>query len=412
MPDPRGEITALRDRIADGDRGGSDRDRDALLELSDNLDLIPSSIGDYRHRDVLRQSVVMSEALGDRDWDLVDVVEERDAAEAVVRWINRTHDNEHTHRTYRKNLRAFARHYLQTDDVPESVAWVPTSTSNDFDPVPSERDLLAYEADIQPMVEAAQNPRDEALLIVQFEAGLRGGELYDLAIGDVFDADHSMGLHVDGKQGERAVHLIVATPYLQQWLGDHPARDDPEAPLWSKLSSAERASYPTFLNYFKQAAERASVSKTVTPTNFRKSNTRWLVRLGFAQPEIEDRQGRARGSDHTARYMARFGEESLEASYAAAHGKDVDIGENAEFAPVTCPRCDKETPRDREFCVWCDFALSHDAAEEAAAVDERHVESAAKASGQTAADVVAVNAARGPAVTRVLAERDRTDGAE
>lgn len=127
----------------------------------------------------------------------------------------------------------------------------------------------------------------------------------------------------------------------------------------------ERPSYNTFLDYFKNAAGRADVAKEVTPTNFRKSNTRWLVLLGMSQARIEDRQGRKRGSEHTRRYLARFGEESNERTYARLHGKDVEVEEPEELDPIDCPRCSRETPRNRDRCMWCHFALSHEAAKDA-----------------------------------------------
>jgi hypothetical protein len=236
------------------------------------------------------------------------------------------------------------------------------------------------------MVEKTRNTRDAALIMLQFEAGCRSGELYDLRRGDVFDSDHSIGIHVDGKEGERAVHLIVATPYLQQWLRDHPS-DDPDAWLWSKLDSPDRPSYPTWMNYFKQAAKRADVRKDVTPTNFRKSNTRWLLNRGMNTARIEDRQGRKRGSKHTARYAAHFGDESNEVVYAAMHGKDVDPEDSGEVAPLECVRCGRETPRDKSHCVWCHQALSQQALESLDTTVDAGVDGLAEADTPDAQDM-------------------------
>ncbi len=390
--DPRNETDTLRSKLQDADAGVQfDIDRRHLLKMSDNMRLVPSKIGDHRHLKLLRHNTRMAclaqppsledfrdndeaEHFGIDDEEDVDdlledrgllgvAIESRAAAEALVRWINSTYSNEHTNQDYRTALRSFGRYRKKLDEPPEALAWIPTGTSNNFDPTPSERDMLTHEGDILPMIESALNARDKALIALQFEAGLRGGELYDLRIGDVFDGEHTTGIHVDGKEGERPVHLIVAVPYLQRWLTEHPAGDDETAWLWSKLSSPDRPSYASFLNYFKMAAERADVSKDVTPTNFRKSNTRWLVLMGFSQPRIEDRQGRKRGSEHTARYMARFGEDSNEREYARIHGHDIESDEPEDVGPIECPRCMRDTPRDRSFCMWCNFALSHDATE-------------------------------------------------
>ncbi|PGF16206.1 integrase [Natrinema sp. CBA1119] len=414
--DPREEVDTLRERLRSNGEDARyvqfDADRRHLLKFSDNIRLVPSEIGEHRHLKLLRHCSRMAALVtppsvedfedNDEGADVVDeddvkelleqqgllglALEYRAVAEAIVRWINSEYTNEHTNQDYRTALRSFGRYRLKKDEPPGTLTWIPTGTSNDFDPVPSERDLLTYD-DLQDMVGAARNPRDKALFAVQFEAGLRGGELYDLHVGDVFDSDHSIGLHVDGKEGERTVHLISSVPYLQRWLDDHPASEDDQAYLWSKLSSPDRPSYNTYLNYFKNAAGRVEISKTVTPTNFRKSNTRWLVTQGFSTARIEDRQGRKRGSEHTARYMARFGDESNENAYARMHGLDVETDEPADTGPIECPRCHRETPREKDFCMWCHNALSLEATEKVDDVDNDMAESIAESATDEDVDV-------------------------
>lgn len=393
--DPRAEVDALRRRLSgngdDPPQVPIEADRRHLLKMSDNMRLMQSEVGDFRQLSVLkevrriailtpwptvedfRDNGEAAEAGVDTDEDIEALVKEqgrlglaleyRASAEAIVRWIHSNYSNEHTNQDYRSALRSFGRYRLKREEPPETLAWIPTTTSNNFDPVPSERDLLLWHKDVLPMIEEARNPRDKALFAVQFEAGCRSGELYDLRVRDVFDSEHSVGLHVDGKRGERTVHLIDSVPYLNRWLTEHPG--DSEDYLWSKLTSPERPSYTTWNNYFKDAAARADVTKDVTPTNFRKSNTRWLVNQGMPQPRIEDRQGRKRGSEHTRRYLARFGEESNEREYAQIRGKEVETEEPEDTGPIECPRCGQETPREGDRCMWCGFALSHEAAQEA-----------------------------------------------
>jgi integrase len=405
--DPRAEVDTLRQRLDAGERYVQfDADRDHLLQMSDNIRLLPSKIGEHRHLKLLRHTSRMAqlaEPPGVEDFrendetddadvenesDIDDLLEEhgllglaleyRAAADAIVRWIHATYENEHTNQDYRTALRSFGRYRLKQEDPPETLAWIPTGTSNDFDPTPSERDLLVQD-NVEAMLAHCHNDRDRALIAVQFEAGLRGGELFDLEVGDIFDADHSVGLHVDGKEGQRTVHLIWSVPHLQDWLAEHPAGETDDAWLWSKLSGADRPSYNTWLNYFKAAAKRADISKEVTPTNFRKSNTRWLILRGMKTPRIEDRQGRERGSEHTARYLAKFGDESNERAFARAMGIDIDEDpEDEEIAPVTCPRCGDQVPRHRDFCDSCRFSLDLEAQELLETfnqlVDERVVE--------------------------------------
>ena len=388
---PRQLVDDLRTRL----RGNADEscdvpfdaDRQHLLKMSDNMRLMQSKIGAHRQLKLLRHCRRMAivpewptvgdfhengeaEAAGVGDVDDVEALLEehgqlglalefRAGADAIVRWIHSEYENEHTNQDYRTALRSFGRYRLKRDEPPATLEWIPTTTSSDFDPTPSERDLLLWEADVVPMIEATHNPRDSALLAVQFEAGLRSGELFDLQVGDIYDGQYTVSLHVNGKEGERAVPLVMSLPYLREWLTDDRCPSDDEAFLWSKLRGEGRPSYRTWRDIFADAADRADVSKEDTPTNFRKSNTRWLVIQGYDQASIEDRQGRVRGSEHTRRYMARFGEESLERSYAKLHGLEVEEDDDAgDVSPLECPRCRRDTPRDRDRCMWCDFALS------------------------------------------------------
>lgn len=70
-----------------------------------------------------------------------------------------------------------------------------------------------------------------------------------------------------------------------------------------------------------------------------------------------------RGSDTASRYIAIFGDAAGN-ELARIHGLDVSDEENDPFGPVICPRCEKETPRVRDFCVWCEQALDQEAVEQ------------------------------------------------
>lgn len=371
MTEPRTQITSLHDRIRESDEI-AERDADLLIEFSDELDLLKSEYSDLRHRDLLGRCTRIAEGVG----GLADALEDRAAAKEIVRWINRNYENEWTNADYRDALRVFAGHVTDGDveDKPDSIAWVPSGTSNSHDPRPNPANMLTWEDDVKPMIDATRNARDAALIAVAFDSGARSGELEDLRVGDVSDHDHGLQIFVDGKKGQRSVTLIPAVPFLNRWLSDHPTPDDPDAPLWSKLSKSDEISYRQFNNAFKDAAKRAGVDKPVTPTNFRKSNASWLARKGMPQAFIEDRQGRKRGSDVTAHYVAKFGGEA-DTTYAKLHGKDVEEDDPEPIGPVDCPRCGKETPRDEDACVWCRQPLEYDTVE-ARKQEDREVRSA------------------------------------
>jgi hypothetical protein len=369
VPDIRKQIINLQDRIEESN-DITQRDKELLLEFSNTLELLRSQYTDHRHNKLLRHCTIMAENVG----GLADALENRDAAEEIVLWIHENYENENTNHDYRTALRVFGKHVSEGEGHPPGIEWIPSGTSNSHDPVPDPAKMLEWKDDVLPMIDATRNSRDAALIAVAFDSGARSGELQDLTVGDVSDHDHGLMLRVDGKTGQRSVTLVPSVPYLQRWLSDHPAPDNPDVPLWSKLSKAEGLSYRQFKNCFEDSAERAGVTKPVTPTNFRKSNATYLAREGLGQAQIEDRQGRKRGSKATAHYIAKFSGDDDD-QYARLHGMDVEEEESEPIGPLMCPRCDKETPRERETCVWCNQPLDYGAIE-SIEQDERDVRGA------------------------------------
>lgn len=357
----RGLIENLRERIANS-RDLTDDDREILLRFSDRLDILgKSEYSDHRHEKLLRHLTLMAENVG----GLADALTDRAATERIVAWVNTRYDNPETNRDYRVALRVFGKRIAEgdpsidpdslNDDIPKSLAWVSAKTPKNYNPTPRAADMLDWDDDVLPMIESgAPNSRDRALFAVAFEGGFRSGELYAMNVGDVTDHQYGKLIHVDGKTGPRDVLIAGdAIAYLNDWLNDHPAKDDPDAPLWSRLTKPERASEQTYLKYFKRAAKRVGVTKPVTPTNFRKSNATWLAKRGLNAAHIEDRQGRKRGSKAVARYIANFGSEADDEYLTKIIGMEVGDVDPEDRSPIECIRCDKLTPHHSEACMHC-----------------------------------------------------------
>lgn len=370
MPDPRERIERLREERIPDSEDLADGDREVLREFSDELFLRKAEYSDHRHEKLLRHCVRMAEAVG----GLASALDDRDQAEELVRWINREYDNEETNRDYRVALRVFGKHMTEGSEPPESIEWVSGQTSRNYDPKPDPRDMLHWEDHVLPMIEATHNNRDAAMIAVAWDSGARSGEFRELTIGDVTDHQHGLRITVDGKTGQRTITLIPSVPYLQRWLQDHPGRGQRDAPLWGKLHSVDELSYKMTSKVFSEAADRAGVDRPVTLTNFRKSSASYLASQGMNQAHIEEHHGWTRGSRVAARYVSVFGDEA-DNELAKIHGLDVSEDESEPIGPVSCPRCERDTPRDKEFCVWCEQALDPSAVE-TLKTDERTVQRA------------------------------------
>jgi hypothetical protein len=100
----------------------------------------------------------------------------------------------------------------------------------------------------------------------------------------------------------------------------------------------------------------------------RKSSASFLASQGVSQAHLEDHHGWTRGSKVAARYIAVFGDAN-DREIARAFGIDVKEDEPEPVGPVTCTRCERETPRERQACMWCGQVLTPQAAEAADAVE-------------------------------------------
>jgi hypothetical protein len=271
MGTPADRIETLRARIQESN-AIDDGDRERLLDFSDRIYLLQTEYSDHRHEKLLRHCTIIAEEVGGLDAAMQD----RNAAERIVAWISRTYDNEETNRDYRTALRVCgARTVGDDDETPDALAWIPTGTSSTYDPTPDPTEMLHWEDHVVPMIEAARNHRDAALVALQWDAGLRGGECKSLTRGQLSDHDHGLQVTVQGKQGRRTVTLIPSVPYVRRWLEAHPS-DDGDVPLWSKLNRAEPISDTMVSKILNTLADEADVGRPVTLTNFRKSSAAFL----------------------------------------------------------------------------------------------------------------------------------------
>jgi len=357
MTSPEVQLENLRERIKAGE-DITDTDRESLLEFDDALTLLKSNYSAYRHVKLLRHVTILAERAGGINAALTD----RDTAEKLVRWINRNYDNEETNQDYRVALKVFGRRVSDENgsEPPDTLDWIPSGTSSNYDPAPEPGQMLDWSDDILPMIEAANHDRDAAAIALQYDAGLRGFEFRDLTVGDVTDHDHGLQVTVNGKQGQRTVLLIPSVPYVRDWLDEHPAESDRNAPLWSKLTEPEGISYRMLTKMLKKPADRAEVDKPVTLTNFRKSSASYHASKGLSQAHLESRYGWVRGSTTASRYVTIFGKDA-DNELAKLHGLNVKEQETEEIGPVPCPRCDYQEKREARFCSRCGQAMRAEA---------------------------------------------------
>lgn len=85
-----------------------------------------------------------------------------------------------------------------------------------------------------------------------------------------------------------------------------------------------------------------------------------------------------KNSAEARRYIAVFADDTAR-EIARAHGVDVSEDEMNPIGPVECPRCQRETPRDKVQCMWCGQVLTQKGVEK---IEERLFDSALEAEGE------------------------------
>ncbi|MEM1562620.1 MAG: site-specific integrase [Candidatus Bathyarchaeia archaeon] len=197
--------------------------------------------------------------------------------ERVVAWINRQPYREWTKHDKKLVLRKLIQYAKvgrcdKDAPMPPEVSWIKLNVKERDSRVTPE--ALIGEDEFRAMVEAADNPRDRAMIHVLFEGALRPGELLSMKTSSVeFKRDYCL-ITVNGKTGIKRIPLVASYMPLLDWLRVHPRRDDPEAPLWCSLATnyvGRPLSYRHFRLIVKRIARRAELRRDVWPYLFRHS---------------------------------------------------------------------------------------------------------------------------------------------
>ncbi|MEM2563938.1 MAG: site-specific integrase [Candidatus Bathyarchaeia archaeon] len=315
------------------------------------------------------------------DFNLEDAT--RRDVERVVAWINRNPSyRELTKRDKKLVLRKLIQYAKvgrcdRDAPMPPEASWIKLNAREGSGRVTPE--ALLDDKDIKAMVQAADNPRDKAMLHVLFEGALRPGELLSMRISSVeFKRDYCI-ITVNGKTGIKRIPLVASLMPLLDWLRVHPRRDDPDAPLWCSLATnyvGRPLSYRHFRLIVKKMAGRAGLRKDVWPYLFRHTTLTKMAKT-LTEAQLEKFAGWVHGSKMAARYV-HFSARDIEDAILALYGIKKVEGEGTLIKIIKCPRCGSHNPETHRFCSQCGLPLSMAASYEAEESAREVVEKAKK----------------------------------
>ncbi|MFB6115009.1 MAG: tyrosine-type recombinase/integrase [Candidatus Nanohalobium sp.] len=236
-------------------------------------------------------------------------------------------------------------------------------------------------SDVKAMAEAAENPRDKLMPIFMFETGARIGEvlgrdakgyeaegvkLKDIEMKQKY-ADVEVETLKNQQKDSKTLQLVRSVGLLQDWLEQHPRKDDPDAHLFvniSKKNKGEVIDQKRFSDVLKELADRAGVEKPIRNHVFRHSSATYKgTELGWNAQRLMYWHGSsdpewAKGychQDEDRMRSARLEEEGIE---------DADSQKDAALDIRECPRCETSVDPFASFCPQCSLALDHETAQE------------------------------------------------
>ena len=218
-------------------------------------------------------------------------------------------------------------------------------------------DLLTKD-DIALLIKAGRSFRDKAAVAVIYESGMRKGEFLNMKIKHVgFDKIGGF-FTANGKTGPRRIRLIESVPYLQQWLENHPNKDNPDAPLWiareygKQDNKNEPMDESTFDSLLRLTAKRAGLRKPINPHWFRHSRLTETAKF-LSDPKLKTFAGWTADSRMAGVYVHLSGKD-LDEDLLKAAGMQVETTvEKSALAPKPCARCESVNPGTAEYCIKC-----------------------------------------------------------
>lgn len=260
--------------------------------------------------------------------------------------------SEHTKKDYKVVLRRFFR-YLGKEELVKDVK---ITLRKNRKKLPDE---ILTEAEIMKMINAADHPRNKAIIGLLYEAGLRVGELASLRIKNVEFDDDGAVIKVRGKTGERRVRIVTFSSTVANWLQMHPKRDDKEALLWVNLSTnydKEGIRYEGIAQNIKRIAKKAGVKKSINLHLFRHSRATHLAKV-LTEAEMNVYFGWTQGSNMPATYVHLSGRD-LDDKILQIHGlRPKNKDRENEMKPIECPRCKYINAPINRFCGRCGTVL-------------------------------------------------------
>lgn len=252
---------------------------------------------------------------------------------------------------------------------PEEVKWISIGIPKNHKKLPEQ---LLTEDEIKLIIQHCKNLRDKAMVSSLAESGCRISEIGTMKIKHVSFEEYGARLTVQGKTGMRKILIISSTPYLQQWVNEHPKNDDIESYLWYKLGDG-LLSYNGIMKIIKKAARDAGIKKRVYAHLFRHSRATHLASQ-MSEASMKQYFGWGQDSKMCGIYIHMSGE-ATDKAILQANGIEIKReSKEQQLKEKVCLRCKTKNGTTNRCCYHCGLILDEGYAKEIIKTDNERAQ--------------------------------------
>jgi len=276
----------------------------------------------------------------------------------LIELVGEIENAEYAHNTkydFKVILKMFYKWLKGNDETfPDEIRWLRPRIKSETHKLPEE---LLTEDEVFALANAADNPRDKAIILVLYETGCRIGELLSLKMKNVIFDQYGAILRVTGKTGDRRVRIISAAPTLAAWVNVYANAKDPEAAPRPPISTGYKyckqpIAYGSFHVLIKTLANKAGIRKRVYPHLFRHSRATFLASK-LTEAQMKEYFGWAQASDMAAVYVHLSGRDVDKALLALQGLAKPEDKQEDRLRACACPRCQEKNSPIAKFCFRC-----------------------------------------------------------
>lgn len=220
----------------------------------------------------------------------------------------------------------------------------------------------------------AQRPIDRAMVAFLHETGVRVGELLGIRLRDIERKGQYAIVRVDGKTGERRVPLLQSLPWVEQWIREHPNKENPEALLWISTHNryyGEPLRHYGVVRLLQRAMQRSGLGKRCNPHWFRHSRAT-INATRYSEQVLCKLMGWELGSKQVRTYV-HLGAAQVEEAFKVREG--LKVPEEVRSPKVLFCVCGQTNTPENRYCYSCGRPLSvgimlQDEEQKSAAIEE------------------------------------------